>query len=497
MKKTILIAAVMFFALSVAAFAQGAGAILQVGSTPVTTASSCGTTELTGDIAFSMATTSLPVVTGTITIYYGVPITSVDTTNWTVNGVITGGLTLVTNVSSASELAAGQLVLQLTPTTPIFTFNLNGIRVNVNGNPNLSNLTATITAGLPAVPGGPVNTFLGGQTTVIVISSISPSLDVSNGLSVTGAITTTAVSPAGGTALVKVKEGFLNAFVQDMMVKLTFTGVPSGVKLTFNDPVYSGTYPPLSTTLTPVQAWSLATSAGATPLSAVYTSTGAAITVYYRLTAGGVGATAPSTIETMEIPVAVNVSSAAQPIPIGDAQVSADVVGVIPAAPAKPAPPQYATGSVCQRGPVTFFSVMTATTNLLIPYATTTLGYDVGLSIANTTADPLTPSAPDQNGAITFYFYPNGGTSFSYTPTGNAGGLTNGVLKAGNSFVYLVSQLLADAGKPADFTGYIFAITNFTNAHGQYFVSDFEAFTNGALMLVVPPNRPNPEVLGN
>jgi len=490
----------MFLAFSVAAFAQSAGAILQVGSTPVTTASSCGTTELTGDIAFSRATTSLATVTGTITINYGVPITSVSTTFWTVNGVITGGTSLVTNSSTTADLAAGRLVLQLTPTTPIDTFNINGVRVNVNGNPNLTNLTATVTAGLPPVPGGPVNTFLGGQTSVVVISSISPSLTVADGLTVTGAITTTAISPVGGTVNVSAKEGFLNAFVQDLMVKFTFTGIPAGVTLTFPATVSSTFFTPPATT-TNIQNFTLSGSTGNPPvLGNAFTSTGAAITVYYRLTAAGVNTVAsPSTQETLTVPVAIAIgATAASPLPIGQATVSADIVGVIPAV-GLPVPPQYATASVCARGPVNFFNVITATTNLLIPYATTSVatGYDVGIAIANTTADPFTPSAPDQTGSITFYFYPSGGTSFSWTPAGTTGGLTGGTLAPGNSFIYLLSQLLKDAGKPAEFNGYIFAICNFTNAHGQYFVSDFKAFTNGALMLVTTLPRPNPESLGN
>ena len=49
---------------------------------------------------------------------------------------------------------------------------------------------------------------------------------------------------------------------------------------------------------------------------------------------------------------------------------------------------------------------------------------------------------------------------------------------------------LQAAGQTGDFTGYIFVVTNFTNAHGEYFISDFSGgFTNGALMLVVNQTR--------
>jgi ADP-ribosylglycohydrolase len=38
-----------------------------------------------------------------------------------------------------------------------------------------------------------------------------------------------------------------------------------------------------------------------------------------------------------------------------------------------------------------------------------------------------------------------------------------------------------------EFAGYVIAVCDFTHGHGQYFVSNFNSFTNGALMLVVSP----------
>jgi len=91
MKKTILIAAVMFLAFSVAANAQ---ALLQVGSTPMTAASSCGATELAGEMAFTQVSGSVPITTGTITINYGVPVVPTNTAQFTVvnnaNNIVAG-----------------------------------------------------------------------------------------------------------------------------------------------------------------------------------------------------------------------------------------------------------------------------------------------------------------------------------------------------------------------------------------------------------------------
>jgi hypothetical protein len=76
----------------------------------------------------------------------------------------------------------------------------------------------------------------------------------------------------------------------------------------------------------------------------------------------------------------------------------------------------------------------------------------------------------------------------------------NGRLAAGKSFVLMISELLTAAGFEGDFSGYVLVNCKFPFAHGQYFVSDFSDFTNGALMLVVPTsssNRVPVETLGN
>jgi hypothetical protein len=48
---------------------------------------------------------------------------------------------------------------------------------------------------------------------------------------------------------------------------------------------------------------------------------------------------------------------------------------------------------------------------------------------------------------------------------------------------------LAGAGQPADFTGYIFVISNFTNAHCLYVATNFAGFAQGAMALVITGNR--------
>jgi hypothetical protein len=104
---------------------------------------------------------------------------------------------------------------------------------------------------------------------------------------------------------------------------------------------------------------------------------------------------------------------------------------------------------------------------------------------------------------MTFYFYPQQGSPFDYTTADDSPGAgldAGGKLAAGGTYTVLLSELIAAAGSRDFFTGYIIVITNFTNAHGQYFVSDFQFFTNGALMLVLDNpemGRAGPETLEN
>jgi hypothetical protein len=219
------------------------------------------------------------------------------------------------------------------------------------------------------------------------------------------------------------------------------------------------------------------------------------LSVFYKLvTATAAGSVAS---EILRIPVTVALAfGAPSPLPQGTVSVTADMYPKTKAFPFTnyTIVPQY-TGTTCQKGPVTILTIVTGNTVLLVPYAVSSAGYDTGLAIANTTKDPLGlfQTAIPQSGTITFTFYPQTGASFSYTTsaTSPGAGLTSGTLNAGGLYTVLLSQLVAAAGGPKDFSGYIFAVVAATNAHGQYFISDFEAFTNGALMLVIDPTARN------
>jgi len=462
--KTILIAAVMFFALSVAAFAQ---ATFQVGSIPTTTVSSCGLTEPAGDITFTTVVGSSPVVTGTITINYGVAVN--------VAPVTTGLPAQITYNSGASSLAAGRVVFNVFPGATLpFTFTVTGVRVAVAGT-SLTSLSASISS--------TGNALVAGQTNVVVISAITPGIA---SISATPSVSINAVTGGSGTSNITVTEGFLDAFVLNSMVRLTFSAVPAGITLTFPTTIGAN--------------WTLANADGVTPATyASLTSLTTPGSIYYKVTT----ATNATAIETLVVPILVTATT-----PTGSPITGSSVTVTANQAPVGgTAVPRYAGLAACEVGTGTVMTLVSANTTLLIPYVVKGGGYNTGIEIANTTKDPGLAGmgfagALPQPGTIKFYFYSQtaGAASPLATYTTAAGspgaGLgTDGTLAAGKIYTVMLDQLLTAAGITGDFSGYIFAVANFTNGHGQYFISDFEYFTNGALMLVVT-SRTAPEAFG-
>jgi hypothetical protein len=135
-----------------------------------------------------------------------------------------------------------------------------------------------------------------------------------------------------------------------------------------------------------------------------------------------------------------------------------------------------------------------ASSNLLISFAAVLPGYDTGIAVANTTADPFTPTgggASPSEGTVTFAMYKNDGTSKSYTTTtGSPGaGMTGaGVVKSGSTLSVNLSQVLTAATFGPTFVGYIFVTTNFTNAHGSatvYTTANGNAALSSPVLVVV------------
>lgn len=535
--RTLLIAAVMFLGLTAASFAQ---ATFSVGSIPVTAVVNTGQVELTGAVTFTQ--TSGVTNNGTITISYGVPITSAFSSVTvtalagsqfaTANCGASFGLPTNVCVSSvtvnttASSNANGLLVLNVPAGVGISTagefgsFTVSGARVAIAGT-GLTTLTASLST--------TNNAITAGQTSVVVISSIQPGIASvgvkSGGISpVVGSIN--AVS--GGvtaTAVVVIKEGFLNAWGDP--TNLTAAGLritlsaapPAGVTITFPALVTTdGATPVANPTFVTINSDGSGDGSGnTTGIGAVsFTSTSTNLSVFYKATT----TTDPTKQETLAFNVTFSVSSSATlPLP------STSITYVVSMAPIGTAfksngdvitdtnlIPRYAALDV---GPAGLLTITGLSTTMLVPFAqtVTALGFNTGLAISNTTEDPGKTAmgfgtATPQTGKITFYFFPalpsasaTNPTNFNFTPTGTFGhGLdANGNLISGGTFVALVSEILAAASQPADFSGYIFIVTNFTNAHGFWTISDFKSFSQGGAMLVLPgTDRTSvPETLNN
>jgi hypothetical protein len=163
------------------------------------------------------------------------------------------------------------------------------------------------------------------------------------------------------------------------------------------------------------------------------------------------------------------------------------------------------------------FSIALCQTTLLFPYATDYPGFDTGIAISNTSADPLgVNSASPQTGAcqVTFYGGVTGstgsftntaanlnGTAGSYSTTG-ANTFTTGEIGPGQTWAFSLSSIDSTFGTSgfAGFVGYAIATCQFQFAHGYAFVSDYglRNFAASYLALIIPdiatPRQPVPNV---
>jgi len=516
--KTLLIAAVMFLGLTAAAFAQ---ATFSVGSIPVTAVVNTGQVELSGAITFTWV--SGTPVTGTISISYGVPITYPDLSKAAQTGAMISGTGLAgcgaqpTINNSASSNTNGIVVVNIAGagcTAAAGSFTVSGVRVAVAGT-SLTSLNAALST--------TQNAITAGQTSVTVISSIAAGL-ASVKVSTPATINATTAAVANSPVSIAIKEGFLDAFGQ--VTGTTATQTNAGLRITLNQAPPAGitlVFPATATTDGAGIPQFQTANADMTGVGAVgpvtVSSTSTTLQVFYKLVSGSDA----TKVETLSIPVTVNVDTNVVTTPITTASftVTATMAPIGTAFDTAGAVitltnlvPRYAALEV---GPATLVNVTANNTVLLFPFVQSvgSLGFNTGISIANTTEDPgatamgfgKSTAALAQSGTITFYFYPSlpasgtNPTNFSYTTTAGSPGSgldSTGKVIAGSTYTVLVTQILAAAGQPTDFNGYMFAICNFSNGHALGVVSDFTKFSQGYLALVIPQSRQiTPEALNN
>jgi hypothetical protein len=132
--------------------------------------------------------------------------------------------------------------------------------------------------------------------------------------------------------------------------------------------------------------------------------------------------------------------------------------------------------------PVSLFSISSCSCDLLFPFVTSAAGFDTGIAIANTSADPFGTS--NQSGTITLTYY--GSTSGGGAAPPAA---TSGAISAGQELVFDVYSGGSGIAATPNFTGYVIAQANFQFCHGFAFISDLGAqkLAEGYLAIVLNP----------
>jgi len=136
------------------------------------------------------------------------------------------------------------------------------------------------------------------------------------------------------------------------------------------------------------------------------------------------------------------------------------------------------------------FSISICRTILLYPYVTNQGGFDTGLTVANTSADPYTTGGNTtgaQSGTCTWTWY--GGTTAA--PTTPPAAFTTPAIAAGTVYANTISTVAPN------FQGYMFSVCNFQFAHGFAFISDVGARNLAMGYLAVVLNDPGTGGRGN
>lgn len=198
-----------------------------------------------------------------------------------------------------------------------------------------------------------------------------------------------------------------------------------------------------------------------------------------------VSATDPNAIETLTIPFIVQFTGGPS-VGIGTATAKGTLAPLASASPT--AFPRFV--DVGQSGNA--FTTTICSTTLLFPYVTTDAGFDTGIAIANTTADPAAFGTANQSGTCAISAY---GAYGSGTGTVPAAG-TSPAIAAGRTWAFSLtdSGVFADSAKlGSGFSGYLITQCNFQLAHGYAFISTYglagsNAVAQGYLALVLDRN---------
>jgi hypothetical protein len=380
------------------------------------------------------------------------------------NGTYTGG-----SLGQNPYVYSGASILPATAATPDINQNVPGVSYFTES--GFENQT-----GLNPTPDPP----LGFGTAVSVSGNSNPFADAAGtGIQLAG------IANAGtrlATALANIPNG-LSVYVSPIIFlyrqgvsysttpNLNANGAATGVMVLTNTATDgSGTFnPPSGITAT------------AQPLQLVSVTNGAALVVYEILF------TDPFSLEYADVPFVVSYAAAlSSNAPIGLPQpsvVATYAAGFAPfystsaatlASSSLPVPRFVFTGAAAN-----LFGIVKCSCNLLFPYVTQAPGYDTGIAIANTTADPY--GTANQFGGVQFWYYgslANGGaapgTQCTNTASPGTCSTTGGTtVAAGQVLTYTLYNGSAQWGldnRGAGFTGYLIAQTQFQYCHAFAFI---------------------------
>jgi hypothetical protein len=498
------LAVMLVLGLANTAFAQLS---CSVASTPVSRDTATGHTEVAGDLIFNCVGGGTATTAATITVDYGVVITNstgyptatpvskpiaIVNTSGSLSG---GGAPTISAVNNSTGQVVISVPAQAAPAAGSFT--LTGVLVSLAGS-GKTNLVATVSVS----PGNNV-LIVAGQNVATVITTILDGLRTPTLTTGTapGLLLTTGIIIAPGFS-VAVTENYIDMFrdqtqynsgaaTNGTQLQFTFTGIPTGVSLTGCTATATSGTPTLT----------LATLTSANNVAVVDWTVGAGPSLVavdtVTLACAGITLGSSTTIPLTpgNIQVAVTLAPTGNALNSSGGVLTTGTTGQIPRYQSNPLPSP----------PLTVITISPAQTVFLIPFAVVNAsGFDTGIALANTTADPFggaaTGSARAQNGTVTFTFFPQTGSSCSLTPSGTTVGTgfsAGGNIDSGRTISVLLSELLrAGTGCPTTFTGYIFAVANFTDGHGSAFVSDFRGFTSFTPVLLLPPPAIFPRSVG-
>jgi hypothetical protein len=381
-----------------------------------------------------------------------------------------GTLFATVNIVSPTSVPVNNPVLRVMDTRPGLTFSVGAVTYkNCVSGSSQGNLSLNFKEGFA--------------------SSFRPIGDAANSNTVTGGayLNESGFSPinllVGGTTLTGTP-GQANHATRLMA---RFKNVPSGATLSVPYQVLSGSGLVAQLVLTPDSdggggSVTVGTGSANVPSSGL---------VVYAV--ASINSTSYSTQETVSVPVTVTYSI---PGPLGSGTVNGNFapISTVYVMSASAYEPRF----VDRATDVAVITISPCRTILLFPYVTNQAGFDTGLAIANTTADPLGTTA--QAGVCTLNYYGNTngstGPAAQVSPSVGAGSHLAMMLSGGGGVFARNGGFTACASGACVaplFQGYIIAMCNFQFAHGFAYVSDVQNDPSGRtlgamgyLALIIP-----------